>query len=536
MQAPDPRAGPGVQGAPPPPPQLGRATALVGLASLVGRLSGLLRDAVFADRFGAGAAADAFFAAFRVPGLLRELLVEGTLVNVSVPLLSKAEAEEGREAMWALGNALLGALLLILGGVTLLFVLLARPLVLLLASGFEADPEKLALAAWLARLLAPLLAGLSVASLFSAMLNVRGRFFLPALAPSVLNVGAILAVLLADRWERWSGTPAIGAVALATTLSGLLTALLQLPQLAREGYRPRPRLRGHPALGRALRFGGAALLGIAAVQLNLIVETQLASRFGDGPVSWLTLGFRVVQIPLGVAAGSVAVAGLAGVSGHLARGEADQARAALGRTLSLNNFLVAPMAVGMWVVAIPLVRLLFERGAFGPDDTLATAAVLRMYALAALGICLHRVVVPLFFAIEDPYLPMRVSVGGMLLKLPVALFCTGTLGLGVAGLPLSHALLVSGEVAVLLWALRRRVGAFEGAFWRNQGRIALACAGLGLAAEAALPWAERAGRLGVLGVVALGAGTYALLSLTLGVPESRAMLRRLLPPPPPGRR
>lgn len=536
MQAPDSRPLPGDERPPLRPPGLGRATALVGLASMIGRLSGLARDVVFADRFGAGAAADAFFAASRVPGLLRELLVEGTLVNVSVPLLSRAEAEEGREAMWGLANALLGALLLILGGVTLIFVLLAKPLVLLLAGGFGQDKEKLALATWLARLLAPLLAGLSVASLFSAMLNVRGRFFLPALAPLVLNVGAILATLLADRWEQWSGTPAIGAVALATTLSGLLTALLQLPLLLREGYRPWPRLRADPALWRALGFGAAALIGIAAVQLNLIVETQLASRLGDGPVSWLTLGFRVVQIPLGVAAGSVAVAGLARVSGHMARGERDLVRAALGRTLSLNNFLVAPMAVGMWIVAVPLVRLLFERGAFGPSDTLATAAVLRMYALASLGICLHRVVVPLFFAIENPYLPMGASVAGMLLKLPVALLCTETLGLGVAGLPLSHALLVSAEVAVLLWALQRRVGSFEEGFWSNQGKIALSCAGLGLVAGAAMPWAADAGKVGVLAVVALGAATYAALALALRVPEASDLLRRLLPPPPPGRR
>ena len=173
---------------------------------------------------------------------------------------------------------------------------------------------------------------------------------------------------------------------------------------------------------------------------------------------------------------------------------------------------------------------------FGPADTLATAAVLRMYALASLGICLHRVVVPLFFALEDPYLPMRVSVGGVLLKLPVALLCTSTLGLGVAGLPLSHALLVSGEVAILLWALRRRVGGFQADFWRNQGRIALSCLGLGLVAGAAMPWAERLGAMGLLGVVALGAATYGALTLALGVPEARTMLARLLPPPPPRRR
>lgn len=522
---------------PPRPPGLGASAALVGAASLVGRLLGLVRDAVFAGVFGAGAVSDAFFAAFRVPSLLRELLVEGTLVNVSVPLFSEAEAKGGREAMWALANALLGALLVILGGVTLIFVLGARPLVLLIAAGFAEDPEKLELATGLARLLAPLLAGLSVASLFSAMLNVRGRFFLPALAPSLLSVASILACLFADTWERWTHTPAIGAVAAATTGAGLLTALVQLPALRREGYRLRPHLRGHPALGRALKFGGAALLGIGAVQLNLIVETQLASRFGDGPVSWLTLGFRLVQLPLSVVAGSVAVAGLAGVSMHLARQEQQQARGALARMLSLNSFLVAPMAVGMGLLAEPLVRMFFERGAFGAADTVATAAVMRMYALAVMGICLHRVVVPLFFALGDPYLPMRLSVGGMLLKLPVALLCTDVLGLGVAGLPLSHAILVSAEVAALLWVLSRRVSGLGPGFWRQQAVIGLCCLGLAGGVILAMPLAER-GALGVLAVCALGAGLYAALALLLRVPETDFVLhklRRLLPPPPPGR-
>lgn len=522
---------------PPPPPGIGRAAAATGAASLVSRVTGLVRDVVFAGTFGAGLAADAFFAAFRVPNLLRELLVEGTLVNVSVPLFAEADAREGRRAMWALANALLGALLVLLGLVTLLFLLGARPLVLLIASGFAEDPAKLDLATWLARLLAPLLAGLSVASLWSALLNVRGRFFLPALAPALINVATIAACLFAPQWEAWTGTPAIGAVAVATTISGLLTALVQLPALYREGYRLRPRLYRHPALGRALRFGGAALIGIAAVQINLIIETQLASRMGDGPVTWLILGFRLVQLPASVVAGSVAVAGLAGLSLHLARGEQHLAREALGRTLSLNTFLVAPMAVGIGLLAEPLARLFFERGAFTPADTLATAAVLRMYAIAALGICLHRVLLPLFFALGDPYLPMRLTVAAALLKLPVALLCTDLLGLGVAGLPLSHAILVSAEVAGLLYALSRRAGGLPPGFWRSQARTVLANLGLAAGVILLAPMADLVGGLGVLVVCGLGAVLYGGLALGLRIPEAAMVvdrLRRRRPPPRPG--
>lgn len=490
-----------------------------------------------AATFASTPAADAFYVAFRVPNLLRELLVDGTLVNVSVPLFAEAEAREGREAIWALANALLGALMLILGVATLVLIVAARPIVLALASGFAADPDKLDLTVLLARLLSPLLAGLSVASLLSAMLNVRGRFFLPALAPGALNAAAIVAALGADHFEAWTGWPAISAVAIATTLAGGLTALIQLPALRREGFRLRPHLRGHPALKRALRFTSAALISISAVQLNLLIETQLASRVGDGAVTMLIRGFYLVVLPLSVVAGSVAVAGLTGVSRHLAQGDEGAARDALSRALQLNVFLVAPMAVGLGLLAEPLVRLFFERGAFTPADTLATAEVLRVYALAALGICLHRVVVPLYFAFGDPYLPMRVAVGLLLVKLPLALLCMDTLGLGLAGLPLSHAILVSAEILILGAALRLRIQGFAPGFWTSIGKTGLASCAMGAALLLTRGVAERLGDGGTLALCAGGGALYGAVALLLRIQETDfvlARLRRLLPPPPPG--
>lgn len=500
---------------------------LTGVASLLGRMSGVVREVLLAATFGATPAADAFYLAFRVPNLLRELLVDGTLVNVSVPLFTEAEAREGTDAVWALANALLGALMVILGGVTLVFLLAARPLVLALASGFAEDPAKLDLAVLLSRLLTPLLAGMSIASLFSAMLNVRGRFFLPALAPSVLNIGSILACLGSDSFERWTGQPGIVGVAAATTASGLLTALILLPALRRDGFQLRPHLRGHPALKRALRFTGAALISISAVQLNLLIESQLASHLGDGAVTTLARGFYLVILPMSVVAGSIAVAGLAGVSRHLSEGDQAGAREALTRAIQLNVFLVAPMAVGLGLLAEPLVSLFFERGAFTPADTVATAAVLRLYAVAALAICLHRVVVPLYFALGDPFMPMRLAVVLLIAKLPIALFCMNTLGLGLPGLALSHAILVSAEVLVLAAGLRIRVEGFAPGLGVSLGKIGLACAVLGgallLARPALLP-------LGALGTVALcggGAALYGVMAIGLRMDEARELLSRL---------
>ena len=530
---PPPGAPPG-----PPPPGLRRAALLTGVANLFGRLSGVAREVLMAATFGATPAADAFYVATRVPNLLRELLVDGTLVNVSVPLFTEADSREGPDAIWALANALLGALMVILGGVTLLFIVAARPIVVALAGGFVAAPEKLELTVSLARVLSPLLAGMSVASLFSAMLNVRGRFFLPALAPSTLNVAAILACLAAGPFERATGLPGVLAVAGATTAAGAVTALIQVPALYRDGFRLRPHLRGHPALGRALRFTGAALISISAVQVNLLIESQLASRMGDGAVTTLVRGFYLLILPLNVVAGSVAIAGLSEVSRARAAGDDSRAREALTRAIQLNLFLVVPMAVGLGLLAEPLVRLFFERGAFTAADTLATADVLRMYALAALAICLHRVVVPLYFALGDPYLPMKIAVGVMVAKLPIALLCMDGLGLGLAGLPLSHAILVSAEVLILGVGLGIRVQGFSPGLGVSAARIAAASGVMAGALLWARPILIPLGAPGALLLCGVGAGVYGALALILRMDEARdvlARLRRRGPPPLPPR-
>ncbi|RME28892.1 MAG: murein biosynthesis integral membrane protein MurJ, partial [Deltaproteobacteria bacterium] len=497
---------------------MGRAAMLAGAASAFGRLSGLLRDVVFTAFFGAGEVADAFYAAFRVPNLFRELLAEGTLANVFVPIFAETGEKEGWQRAWALANAMLGVLLVILGVVTTLFLVFAQGFVYLVAAGFEEVPGKVALATWLTRLLAPFLAGLSIASLFGGMLNVRGRFFLPALAPALLNLFIIGACFLGPQWQALTGTDPIGAVAVAATLSGLATAAIQYPVLHRLGFRFRPHLRGHPALRRVVGFVGAAMVSVVVVQFNHLVETQIASRFGDGPVSYLVLGFRLVQIPQSIFSGSVAVAALAGLSLLMARGDRAGARDSLSRAMEMNALLIVPSAVGLFILADPLIQAFFERGEFTPADTAATASILRMYAVATLGICSYRVLLPAFFAVQDPYTPMKLSVVMMLAKLPVALGLVYGLGMGIAGLPLSHAITVSAEVAVMAWLMGRRLGGWAPGFWNQHLRIAAAAAGMAGVLHLLAPWTH--GPL-VVAVVAAGGLVYGGLAMVLGVRETR---------------
>lgn len=503
----------------------GRDTTLVGIANMLGRITGMVAEVVMSAMFGAGRVADAFYAASRASQMLRELLVEGSLQNVLVPGFSRAVEEDGLAGAWRLANAFLGVLLLVLGATILFFIVGAPWLIQLFASGYESDAEKFALAVSLTRWLSPFLAGLSLAGFIGGMLNVRGRFFGPALAQNVLNLLVIAGCLAGPTFERATGLPAIVAVALATSLAGFVQCALTLPALLREGFRFRPTLKGHPALWGLLATFGPALIGISTVQANLVIETSWASAFGDGPVSFLSKSFRLVQIPLAVFAGSVATTALPAVAAHFARGEDKELGDTLARALRLNSFLVLPSAVAFGVLAEPLVRLLFERGAFTPADTAGTAAMLQMYAFAVLGICVHRIAVPLYYALGDPKRPMWLSIGAVAAKVPVIYLLINGLGLGVAALPLSHAITVTGECVFLLGGLRRWV-AGRGLLVAHL-KITLAATGMG-----ALAWGL-APHLNVLLVCVVCGFAYLGAARVLGIDEVMSIGRMKAPGLPP---
>jgi len=292
---------------------------------------------------------------------------------------------------------------------------------------------------------------------------------------------------------------------------------VQYPLLRQAGFRFRPVLRRHPAMGRVLKFVGAALVGIVVVQFNLLVETQIASTMGDGPVTYLMMGFRLVQLPMSVVAGSIAVASLAALSLSVARSEMDETRTILSRAIEMTDLLVFPSAMGLYLLADPLVALCFERGAFTAVDTAATAGVLRMYAVAVFGICAYRVLLPAFFALGDPYVPMKLSLFVMAMKVPVALLFVHTVGMGLNGLPLSHAVTVTFEVALMVWILHRRLGGWADGFWSQHLRMLVATAIMG-----GFVWAVRGvvpsmNTWGVVLVCAAGAGVYGIAAILLGI-------------------
>ena len=509
-----------------------RNTFVVALANLISRITGLVREIVFAAAFGASAAADAFNAAFRVGNLFRELFAEGALANAFVPLYADVSEKDGEASAWDLANAFLGVLLLSVGFASLLILFFAEPLVLLLAGGFAENPDKLQLAAGLTQVLAPFVLAISVASVFMGMLNVRGRFFLPALVPVLFNGFVIAACLGKSQFESLTGLRPIYGVAVAALLGGAAQAFILLPRLRKMGYRFRPRIGNHPALKRLLKFLLPALVAISIVQINLLIETQIASREGDGPVSWLIYSFRVAHLPFSIVAGAVGVASLAGLSVLRAQGKEDEFRRGLARAINLNTFFLLPAAILLMVFPEAIVQLLFERGAFTPTDTLRTAEMLRMYGLALLGIGAHRILVPVYYTFEDPWTPMWAGLATVALKVPVALYLVYTLDFGVAGLPLSHAFLVSGEIVFLMFVLNKRVPGLFSLLGRAHLQVLVASLLMGAAL-----WPLRPHVSGLMLVPAfVGAGiVYAVATMSLGNQDAKSIIGKVLrgPPRPP---
>lgn len=502
-----------------------RGALFGGAANLLVRVSSFAQSIVFAARFGAGAAADAYLAAFSVPGIFRDLFAEGSMASAFVPTLARTQEEKGLAEAWALVNALLGVLLAALGVLVLLMIALAEPSVLLVAAGFAAVPGKVELTASLVRVAAPFLAAVSLASVASGMLNVRGRFFLPALAPGFMNLAVIVGCLLPDAAYAAIGVSPIVGVASASTVGGFVGFAVQVPALRREGFRFRPHLRGHPGLRRMVVFLAPALVGLATIQVGVLVDQQLASTFGDGPRAMIAWAFRLVNLPMNVLAGPVAIAALPAVSALVARGEAGKARETVADGVLLLTFVVVPCAIALGLFSEPLVALAFERGRFSAEDTAVTAMLLEYYAWGTVGFCLLRLLTPLVYAYGDARTPMVLSVITITVKIPLAWWLTRDGLFGLAGIPLSHAIVVSLEVAMLFVLVGRLAGGWGAGFGLHVARIGAAALVMVLVARGLAPFAH--GTAATLGVMAASGGAYVAAAVASGLPHAKRALGRL---------
>ena len=385
------------------------------MAILASRVLGVVRDSLFARIFGVSALTDAYVAAFRIPNLLRDLFAEGALSSAFVPTFSGALVNDGRERAYRLGNLVLGGILLVTGALTVAGLVWADGLVSLITRGFSGDAAQVATGGLLARIMMPILTLVSVSAVWMGMLNAQQRYLAPAYAPAMFNVTSIACgiVLL---FLHFSERTTMVVWSTGTATAGLVQAVVQLPSLHRLGYRVRPTLAGllrDSEVRRILRLMGPATVGLAAIQINVFVNTQYAAALGSGPLTYLQNAFRLFYLPVGLFGVALATVTTARASEEAARGDRD-ALVERVRDGTRGVWLLAlPAAVGLVVLAKPVVQLLFQSGKFLPVHTAATVPIVQAYMLGVLPYSLVKVFAPAFFAVDRPRVPMMASMASV---------------------------------------------------------------------------------------------------------------------------
>ncbi len=453
-----------------------RAAGIIGLATFISRVLGFIRDMVVAAIFGATLAADAFYVAYRIPSLLRELFAEGSMSAGFVPVFTEYLTKRSKEDARRLAHATFTMVLLVLLLVSLLGILVAPWLVRAIAPGFSDDPYKTELTTFLTRLMFPYLLFIGLAALAMGMLNSLRSFAAPALSPAVYNLCVIGMVL----WISPMLTEPIIGVAFGVVIGGLAQWLIQLPGLHQQSMAFR--LRWEPSHEGLKRMGILLLpilLGLSVSQINIFFNTLFASFLKEGSVTYLYYGMRLIHFPLGIFGIALATA----ILPSMATQAANHARAELTETLSfglrLVFFITFPAMIGLILLRIPIVHLLFQHGEFTYQDTLGTAAAVMGYAVGLWAFGGVRIVVSAFYALQDTKTPVRIAILAVVANILLSLILMPFLK--HAGLALAASLASILNLSLLIWQFQRRLGMVG---WhrilRSHGRVLISSAVMGI--------------------------------------------------------
>jgi putative peptidoglycan lipid II flippase len=515
-----------------------KAAGVISALTMGSRVLGLIREQVFAAFLGAGSYADAFQVAFRIPNLLRDLFAEGALSAAFVPTYTREMKEGGKARAHQLASRLLSILAVTLAVVILLGLVFTRPLVEFLAPGF--DPAKMEVTIRLTRIMLPFLPLVSFAALAMGMLNAQGRFGIPAAAPAMFNVVTI--AWAGGLWAMGFGPePVAIGWAIGTVLGGAAQLLIQVPPLWKEGWRYRPEWKpGDPGIRAIGRLMAPATVGLAAVEVNILVNTIFASH-EDGAIAWLAYAVRILYLPIGIFGVAVGTVTTTGLARKAAEGDTEGLRQTLRRGLAAVAFLSVPATVGLIVLRIPIVRLLFERGRFDAADTLHTATALALYSIGLVAYTGVKVLAPAFYATNRARIPLFASVSAVVTNLIVVVTLHATLGYRAIALGTALGSLVN--VAVLIAVFQARTGGLTTrALGWSLAKMIAAAGLMGGAAVLALQATETyfghdglvANLVTGLVPVAVGGIVYAVATHLMHVEEARTiggeLLRRLRPP------
>src|SRR5438445_3268079 len=433
-----------------------RATGVVGIAVLSSRILGLIREQIFAGLFGAGKYLDAFLMAFRLPNLLRDLFAEGALSTAFITTFSGKIATEGDASAWRLANKVATLTAVFMSAVTLLGIIFAPQLVDLLTWG-SWSPDKTALRILLTRVMWPFMLLVSLAALVMGILNAKHVFGPPAMASSYFNLGSIIGGVGIGWWlDPHFGARSLTGLAVGALIGGMWQLTAQFPSLRGVGYKYRADFQWRDEGVRAvLTLMAPAIIAASAVQVNVLINSGFAASLGNGPVSWLNIAFRLMQLPLGIFGVAIGTVTLPLVSKSAAVGNIDEFRSILASGMRLAFFLTIPSAIGLAMLASPIISVIYQHGRFTAEMTRQTAGALQFYAIGLVAYSALKVLTPAFYAVGKRNTPMLVSFLAIAANLFLNWLFTFRLGWGHRGLAFSTSLVATMNF-LLLYALMRR--------------------------------------------------------------------------------
>lgn len=455
-----------------------KSAAAVGIAVMCSRVLGLIREQIFAGLFGAGMTYDSFVVAFRIPNLLRDLFGEGALSAAFVTVFTAYDTTKTQEDTFRLASNVLTFILILLSLLTLLAIYSAEPLVHLLAPDFKLIAGKAELTTKLTRIMLPFLVFISLSAVVMGMLNTKGKFFIPAMASSFFNLGSIIGgVSLAYILPQY-GQPAIVGMAIGTLIGGLMQLGMQIPALLQTGFRYKPVLNlKDPGLHRILKLMIPATIGLSATQINIFVNTNFASTCGDGAVSWLYYAFRLVQLPIGVFGVALSIAMLPVLAKQAAQKDIEKMKKTMIASLTMVFALTLPATAWLILLSEPMIRLIFERGAFTPFDTIATANTLNFFAIGLFAYSANKVLVPAFYALDKTRYPVIASFIAVGLNVIIVSYTIESFKHLAIAFSTSCTMLIN--FVFLMTVLYRSMGGYSlVTLLRDLAKIAMGCSGL----------------------------------------------------------
>ncbi len=504
------------------------------VGTALSRVMGLVRESVFAHLFGVGAATDAFNVAFRIPNLLRDLFAETALSAAFVPVLT-GEKAKSKDAENRLASNIFNVLFVMTGIVSVAGLLLAPVLAKGIAFGFGDIPGKIDLTARLTAVLFPFLLFVSLGAWAMSYLNTEKSFFVPSVAPALFNLFSILVPVLTYGWYVSRGGEPIFGMAVGVLVGGLMQFLIQVPQVRRKGFRYSFYLNlRDPAFRRVMALFLPVAIGLAGTRINVLVNTILVTPLAEGSVSWLNYAFRIMHLPLGLFGIAVGTVALPSLSKLVIDNDVAGVRTTLMDSLKMVLFLTVPTSVLIAFLARPITRIIYQRGHFTAEDTLATASALVLYALGIPFMAGLRNVASVYYAYKDSKTPMWASFASIALNIALNLALMGPLGF--MAFPLSTSLAAVLNVALLVILVPGKIGKLD---FGPMGRYFLALAAASAVGGGAA-WGLNglfASRFGgsfpavaasVALCGALGLGIFYSASRLLGISETRDYLRRFL--------